>query len=213
MAIKYTSNYDFSNKGIDWEDYEKDVRLRTDAVWERSRLKDYFRLFYKIFYWDPRSKEYYITMPQHSNHNPPDNWRFRIHRGYNPTGKTNSFERPHGTEYQDRTVGYSLTEGLKDKNVLCYYRFRTYKKCEGNTIYSSIKEALEPDETPELVNLACYQELMDMHHWCTQNHLNWLADLWHHMELQDDPTTFGKNNDIKMMSDEFDNPERDVLTY
>ena len=63
MAIKYTSNYDFSNKGIDWEDYEKDVRLRTDAVWERSRLKDYFRLFYKIFYWDPRSKEYYITMP------------------------------------------------------------------------------------------------------------------------------------------------------
>jgi hypothetical protein len=213
MSIKYTPKYDFSNQGIDWEDYEKDVRLRTDAVWERGKLKDYFRLFYKIFYWDPRSKEYYITMPQHSNINVPDNWRFRVHKGYNPTGKTNSFERRYAAEYQHRTAGLNLSDHLRDKNVLCYYRFRTYKKCEENSIYAQIKELDEPDGSPEKVNYACYQEMMELTHWCSQQQINWLADLWHHMELQHDPTVFGRNIDIKMTGDEFDNPEHDMLTY
>eukprot|EP00358_Blepharisma_japonicum_P004061 CAMPEP_0202945566 /NCGR_PEP_ID=MMETSP1395-20130829/6705_1 /ASSEMBLY_ACC=CAM_ASM_000871 /TAXON_ID=5961 /ORGANISM="Blepharisma japonicum, Strain Stock R1072" /LENGTH=84 /DNA_ID=CAMNT_0049645723 /DNA_START=1 /DNA_END=251 /DNA_ORIENTATION=+ len=84
--MKYDPGYDFSNKGIDWEEYQREVRLRTDAVWERQKLKDYFRLFYKIFYWDPKTEQYYIAMPLHKNYNSPDGWRFKAHNGYNPTG-------------------------------------------------------------------------------------------------------------------------------
>ena len=34
--------------GVDWKSYKKDYRLRTDAVWEKQQLKDWFRLFNKV---------------------------------------------------------------------------------------------------------------------------------------------------------------------
>lgn len=33
---------------MDWNSYKKDYRLRTDAVWEKQQLKDWFRLFNKV---------------------------------------------------------------------------------------------------------------------------------------------------------------------
>ena len=35
---KMPANYDFSNKGVRWSNYYKYFRLRTDAVWEKSKL-------------------------------------------------------------------------------------------------------------------------------------------------------------------------------
>lgn len=41
-------DYDFSVRNVDWKDYEKDFILRTDAVWERSKLLDIFYTHYKV---------------------------------------------------------------------------------------------------------------------------------------------------------------------
>lgn len=35
-------------EGVNWQDYEKDYALRTDAVWEKDQLKDWFRLYTKV---------------------------------------------------------------------------------------------------------------------------------------------------------------------
>lgn len=32
----------------DWSQYDKDYKLRTDAVWEKQQLKDWFRLTNKV---------------------------------------------------------------------------------------------------------------------------------------------------------------------
>lgn len=40
--LKMPKNYDFSVRNVDWRQYEKDFILRTDAVWEKSKLLDTF---------------------------------------------------------------------------------------------------------------------------------------------------------------------------
>ena len=210
--MKYNPNYDFSNKGVDWEGYEKEVRLRTDAVWERTKLKDYFRLFFKIFYWDPKSEKYYITLPMHQFGNGTDEWRIREHYGYNPTGKTTSFQFARGWEYPARSISVNAAETIRDRNVLCYARFRNYKKCEGNTLINKIWET-DNEYGPEKVNLACYAEMMEMMDNCSAKQMNWLADLWHHMMLFKDPSVVGYNMELDMVADDFDNPEVAQLTY
>ena len=39
-------NYDFSQRKINWKNYASDYLLRTDAVWEKSKL---FAYFYSVF--------------------------------------------------------------------------------------------------------------------------------------------------------------------
>ena len=40
-------NYDFGVRHVNWKDYKNDYLLRTDAVWERSKLFDVFYTHYK----------------------------------------------------------------------------------------------------------------------------------------------------------------------
>jgi len=40
--------YDFSARNVNWEQYKNDFLLRTDAVWEKSKLYDTFYTFYKV---------------------------------------------------------------------------------------------------------------------------------------------------------------------
>ena len=45
--IKMPKNYDFSVRNVDWNEYRNDYILRTDAVWEKSKLMDIFYSVYK----------------------------------------------------------------------------------------------------------------------------------------------------------------------
>ena len=40
-------DYDFSVRNVNWGDYKDDFILRTDAIWEKTMLKDYFYSLYK----------------------------------------------------------------------------------------------------------------------------------------------------------------------
>jgi hypothetical protein len=46
--LKMPKNYDFSVRNVDWREYRKDFILRTDAVWEKSKLFDIFYTNYKV---------------------------------------------------------------------------------------------------------------------------------------------------------------------
>ncbi len=46
--LKMPKDYDFSVRNMNWRQYEKDFLLRTDAVWEKSKLMDLFYTFYKV---------------------------------------------------------------------------------------------------------------------------------------------------------------------
>ena len=40
--LKMPKNYDFGVRNVNWNDYKDDYILRTDAVWEKSKLLDIF---------------------------------------------------------------------------------------------------------------------------------------------------------------------------
>lgn len=212
-SMKYDPSYDFSNKGVDWEEYQREARLRTDAVWERQKLKDYFRLFYKIFFWDPKTEKYYIAMPNHKNYNSPDGWRFKAHNGYGATGRSDSFQRAKGNEFEAASVSVNSLDSVRDKNALCYVRFRNYRKCEGDTLLPQVYEEPNEDGTPEKVNMKCYGEMLDLMEYCDYLQLNWLSDMWHQGQLNQDRSTIVNNDEFSMLVDEFDNPDVDVKSY
>ena len=70
--LKMPKNYDFSVRNVDWNQYKDDFILRTDAVWERSKLLDLFYTHYKSkFLYDPQNNKYMIAnirqMPMPTN--------------------------------------------------------------------------------------------------------------------------------------------------
>ena len=46
--LRMPKDYDFSVRNIDWRQYKQDYLLRTDAVWEKQKLKDMFYATYKV---------------------------------------------------------------------------------------------------------------------------------------------------------------------
>lgn len=60
--LKMPKDYDFSVRNVDWGDYKSDYLLRTDAVWEKSKLLDTFYTAYKSkLYFEPGSATYYVS--------------------------------------------------------------------------------------------------------------------------------------------------------
>jgi outer membrane translocation and assembly module TamA len=47
LPLKKPETYDFSVRRVDWKKYDNDYLLRTDAVWEKSKLFAYFHSLYK----------------------------------------------------------------------------------------------------------------------------------------------------------------------
>ena len=46
--LKMPKNYDFTTRNVNWRQYSNDYLLRTDAVWEKSKLMDVFYTNYKV---------------------------------------------------------------------------------------------------------------------------------------------------------------------
>ena len=90
-------NYDFSTEGKDFKKYWDKFILRTDAVWEKTKLKDMYRLMYKNFYFNPDNKKYYMLEPEdmHRWLNFPSTLLEDVHefKGYSDTGKCVFYEK------------------------------------------------------------------------------------------------------------------------
>lgn len=55
-------NYDFSVRNVNWQSYKNDYLLRTDAVWEKSKMLDLFYTTYKSkFVYDQLNNKYMIA--------------------------------------------------------------------------------------------------------------------------------------------------------
>jgi hypothetical protein len=47
MPLKMPEGYNFSQRSVNWKKYDGDYILRTDAVWEKAKLYNYFFSLYK----------------------------------------------------------------------------------------------------------------------------------------------------------------------
>ena len=81
-------NYDFGVRNVDWKSYKNDYLLRTDAVWDRSKLYDIFYSHFKqpVVY-DQARNQYVVTnirqMPMPTNE--PEHFEEWVpFQGYSP---------------------------------------------------------------------------------------------------------------------------------
>ena len=49
--------------GKDWSEYKNDYILRTDAVWEKFKLKEWFLIDHKIFHFSASEQAYMMIEP------------------------------------------------------------------------------------------------------------------------------------------------------
>ena len=60
--LKMPKDYDFGVRGVDWNQYKNDYVLRTDAVWEKSKLMEIFYTHYKSrLIYNPVENKYTLT--------------------------------------------------------------------------------------------------------------------------------------------------------
>ncbi|CAI2379034.1 unnamed protein product [Moneuplotes crassus] len=59
--LKMPKNYDFKVRNVNWKEYKHDYILRTDAVWEKTKLLDHFYAMYKVFMYDSKTNAYFVN--------------------------------------------------------------------------------------------------------------------------------------------------------
>jgi hypothetical protein len=59
--MRMPKNYDFKVRNVKWGEYKTDYLLRTDAVWEKTKLMDHFYAMYKVFAYDAKTNMWYVN--------------------------------------------------------------------------------------------------------------------------------------------------------
>jgi hypothetical protein len=172
---KMPKDYDFSSNGVDFSDYSKYFRLRTDAVWEKEKLRDYFRLFNKIFYFDNESKNYFMVPPaeisQYLWHLPTLLNTAVEYKGLSRTGMTNSFvygDAPFKAQKTTMMGNYAK----QDYYELCAYRFDKWHECDsGYSFKDKIKMAENYQDYP------CFDMFYEAQHSCSDQIFDFMLEL------------------------------------
>jgi len=126
-------NYDFSVRNVNWDEYKHDFLLRTDAVWEKSKLLDLFYTHYKgQFMYDNINNRYLIAniraMPLPTNE-PEHLEEWRPFMGFSDVDGC-IWQFKYGPMVQN---AYSLSGFVSDKEgdswYLCFMAFQKFMLC------------------------------------------------------------------------------------
>ena len=102
--FKIPESYDFSTRGKNWSEYHGDFLLRTDAIWEKEKLRDWFRLYQKCFYFDRSKNQYLFIEPEDIYTILYEGWALEDLTpfvGFNPTGRTTNFQVGQGPKQRE----------------------------------------------------------------------------------------------------------------
>ena len=124
---KMPKDYDFSTKNKNWSQYWTNFMLRTDAVWEKYKLLDYFRCYYKVFEFDKEEEKYLMYFPRESNlalwfPHDKSSETYVDFKGFTPTGMTPAFKYKGSMQHSIETSAMTGF-GREDAYEMCAYRF------------------------------------------------------------------------------------------
>ena len=197
---KIPANYDFSTFGKNWSQFHKYFKLRTDAVWEKSKLLQYFHSFYKPGFFDAIEKRYYYVRPMTSAsvtdlkffHDMKEPWT-----GWTATGATNAFETLGGRkrkQYVSEQVNYMH----QDYFELCAVRFDRFSTCDLMFSDKRIDFAKRGEEYP------CYKYFYEAQFSCSDDMILFLMEAHFYRQMHNlDPKKF-LNNELDTPPSVFD---------
>eukprot|EP01017_Pseudomicrothorax_dubius_P031369 TRINITY_DN3999_c0_g1_i4.p1 TRINITY_DN3999_c0_g1~~TRINITY_DN3999_c0_g1_i4.p1 ORF type:complete len:251 (-),score=72.47 TRINITY_DN3999_c0_g1_i4:112-864(-) len=216
---KMPEGYDFSNKGVNWEEYGQESILRTDAVWEKSILRDGFRLFMKCFYFDKGSKKYVVFEPEEIYSIIFEPWAFEEFvpfTGFTPTGRTNSFQIGLGPKQRLGSVSAQTNFIRQDYYDLCALRFEKWWKCD--SVYNDLREKKYDyrEDQENFQSYPCYREFYETTYACMDDMFDFLMELQHAKQADDFFLEDRSNHELTLFPTKYDRPDaakNDTLTY
>ena len=165
--LKMPKNYDFSVRNVNWDSYKNDFILRTDAVWEKSKLLDMFYTHYKSrFMYDKVNNRYMIAnirmMPLPTNE-PEHLEDWRPFMGYSDIDGCVWQFKVGPMVHSPTSLSKFVADKEGDSWYMCYMTFQKYMLCNE-------RSPVKVDEA-NLFNKGfweypCYDEVEAMLHHC-----------------------------------------------
>jgi hypothetical protein len=202
-------------KKVNWKEYENDFILRTDAVWEKTKLKDYFRSYSKCFWFDIPLQRYTFIEPEEAytlifeGSSLED---FQTYPGSTPTGRTNCYQ--HGNPPKQRVAVSSQTNAVfLDYYNLCALRFEKWWGCD--MVYHDIRHKYDYNlDQTKWKSYPCFRYFYEAQYACTDDYFDFLMELAYAKTASDKFMADHSNAEIAAFPTVFDTPKKiDRKTY
>jgi len=206
---KMPANYDFSTKKFNWKEYDNDYLLRTDAVWEKEKLKTYFLNYMKVFYFDKTLKKYQFWEPEDIYTIMFEGWALEDiygYDGYSPTGRTNSFQV--GSGPKQRVITSVQTEAIQqDYYTLCALRFERWFRCD--LVYYDERDKYDYNADPKTYrHYPCYRHFYEAQYACTDDFFDFLMELAYAKQANDTFEEDWSNRELTAVPTVYDTPNK-----
>ena len=131
--LKMPKNYDFSVRNVAWNEYKNDFILRTDAVWEKSKLMDIFYSVYKSkLMYDPINNQYMVAdirnMPLPTTE-PEALEDWRAFHGFSPTDGCVWQFKVGPMVQRPQTLSKFVADKEGDSWYMCFMSFQKFMLC------------------------------------------------------------------------------------
>ena len=134
--LKMPKDYDFKVRNVNWKEYKHDYILRTDAVWEKTKLLDHFYAMYRIFSYDAKTNAYFVNdlrvVPNPSSE--ADHLLdWAPFRGFGPTDGLIWTVKPGPKLFGTPSFSHFVCDKEGDAWYSCFLAFQKFMRCNENS--------------------------------------------------------------------------------
>lgn len=194
--VKMPNGYDFSTKGTNWKAYKPFYLLRTDAVWEKSKLYQYFYSMYKNPIYFNNDKFYLISdtyMYYYIVHRSKGDFSYdqigesgenhKIAKQYSHNGEIFEFDFDGKKNTPNRTTSY-VGDFSKECTTLCMLKFFKWMRCNQKSEYKLT--TINNNEENMVMKYDCFKELSELKDHCINYHFKVMMELFYFRVLHDE---------------------------
>ncbi len=196
MNIIKPDNYDFSTKNINWNLYKPYFLLRTDAVWEKTKLYQYFYSQLKAPLYFNNDKYYlfndyfHYTRILHKFGEPftydqigessEDHHEAKLYNMDLPGSIfTNDIESMKNTP---RKTSHFLGDWGKETTLLCMIKFFKWMRCNNKSQYKIGSNGFSDEN---YFKYECFEELNEMNEHCIIYHFKIMFEMYYYRIYND----------------------------
>eukprot|EP00340_Litonotus_pictus_P008900 CAMPEP_0170514814 /NCGR_PEP_ID=MMETSP0209-20121228/1358_1 /TAXON_ID=665100 ORGANISM="Litonotus pictus, Strain P1" /NCGR_SAMPLE_ID=MMETSP0209 /ASSEMBLY_ACC=CAM_ASM_000301 /LENGTH=229 /DNA_ID=CAMNT_0010799045 /DNA_START=1 /DNA_END=690 /DNA_ORIENTATION=- len=221
MSIKMPKDYDFSTRGKDWNNYKPYFLLRTDAVWEKSKIYQYFYSLYKAPLFFNNGKYHFFQDNFHYNrilHKQGEPFTYDqigeslikqpLAKQYSKNGEIFTWDVTNNKVAPTKTSSF-LSDWGKEYTLLCMIKFAKFLQCNER---SEIKLSDANYSEENAFKYGCWDEIFEMSEHCINYHYKFIFESYY-FRLYNDTHHFNSTYRMKRPTFEARKPSSAKVLY
>lgn len=222
MDLKMPEDYDFNTRKKDWSKYKPYYLLRTDAVWEKSKLYQYFysqlkaplyfnnNQYYLISdYWNYTRLVHKIGSPVTYDEIGESSENHKVAKLYNEEVNGGVFTNDiNSTKNTPRKTSQFLGDWGKETTLLCMLKFHKWMRCNEK---SEIKLS-STGNVENYLKYDCFEELKELHEHCINYHFKIMFEMYY-FKVSNDTMKYPSNTRILRLQDIARKPTNSRVLY